>query len=119
MKTYATVPTEEMNAMLERLRAQEPRIRRETLTLAAEALLSEAQIEAPVLTGALKASHFLYHASADHALIGCNTNYALAVHETHPTRRHWFINAVQTNFHRVFEGAMKIVLDRAARRAGR
>lgn len=117
MRTYATVPTEEMTAMLERLRAQEPRIRRETLNLAAETLLSEAQIEAPVLTGLLKSSHWIYQVNADQAVIGVNTKYALAVHETHPTRKHWFINAVQTNFQRVFEGALKLALARAARRA--
>lgn len=115
-ETYAQLPMAEMQAMLNRLRDQAAPIRAEVLKVSAESLVSEAQLKSPVRTGLLKSSHTVVSTSDEEAIIGVNTRYALAVHETHPTNPRWFVNAIQTNFKRVFEGALKLTLDRAARR---
>jgi|GEM_PF-5623543 len=115
--TYAELPIEDIDAMLERLAAQEEPIRREALKIGAEALVSEAMVESPVLTGTLQASHTVFQADEDSAVIGVNTTYALPVHETHPTKSRWFISAVNRNFKRVMGGAIEVALGRAAGRA--
>ncbi|MCL4221044.1 MAG: HK97 gp10 family phage protein [Phycisphaerales bacterium] len=115
--TYAELPLGEMQEMLRRLKDQAEPIREGTLRLAAEALVSEAQMAAPVDTGLLKSAHLVIQVTDQEALIGTNTKYALAVHETHPTNKRWFVNAIVTNFQRVFEGALKITLARAGREA--
>lgn len=115
--TYAELPLGEMQNMLRRLKDQAAPIREDTLRLSATALVSEAQMAAPVDTGLLKSSHTVIQVTDQEALIGANTKYAMAVHETHPTQRRWFVNAITTNFQRVFEGALKLAMDRAARRA--
>lgn len=118
-QTYAQLPIAEMDAMLRRLGEQEKLIRKEAFDVGSEALVSEAQIESPVLTGFMKSTHVVFKSSDEEAIIGVNAGYALAVHETHPTNKRWFVNAIQMNFNRVFEGALKLALARAARRAGR
>jgi hypothetical protein len=109
-KTFAELPVAEMNAMLTKFKHAGDRAATRALDLATEALVSEAQVDAPVKTGFLKERHFVERVRPLLRLIGVNTTYALAVHETHKTKRRWFVNAVRTNFTRVFEGALKIAL---------
>lgn len=108
--TFAELPVAEMNATLEKFRRAGERAAERALDVGTEALVSEAQVDAPVKTGFLKERHFTEKVRPLLRLIGVNTTYALAVHETHKTKRRWFVNAIKTNFVRVFEGALKIAL---------
>ena len=108
MTAYLPIP--EMRAALDRLARQERPIARRALEIGAQALLSEAQRESPVRTGLLQNQHFAAPESPDEWLIGANTEYALPVHERHPSRRRWFLNAVKAHFERIFEGALRMAL---------
>jgi len=118
-RTYAKIDERGMESMLKRLRDQAPEIRHDSLTVGAEGLNSEAQIESPVLTGTTQSAHTVFQANEDEAVLGVNTDYALAVHETHPTKRRWYVNSVQRNFNRVMGGAITVALKRAAGRVRR
>lgn len=115
-KTFATAPLKEMNAALAALKRQEVPIRRRALAIAAEALLSAAQADAPVKTGFLKDAHISDLSDQDRPAIGANATYALAVHARHPTKAQWFLNAIVKNGKRVVEGALKIAMREAADR---
>lgn len=115
-ETYAELPIPEMERWLKQLRDLERPIAHRALDLSQEAILSEAQVDAPVLTGFLKESHFADDSDRDNRVIGANTTYALVVHETHPTKSRWFVNAIQKNGRRILEGAIKLALgERGAR----
>lgn len=116
--TYATLPLAEMDAYLRRLAQFPDEARRRALPEAAEAVLSEAQTESPRLTGFLSDAHDILADDTDKEggaiTIGANTSYAMAVHETHPTKKRWFTRAVVQHFPRIM-GAM---LTRLAREWG-
>lgn len=113
---YADVPTEKMVAALRGLRRQDRPIARRAIGLTAEALLSEAQDDAPVKTGALKGSHTVVEEDDEGVVIGVTVDYGLPVHQTHPTKERWFIGAIAANFSRVLEGAVRLALrERGAR----
>lgn len=114
--TYATVPVPGMRAMLRRLADQEAPIREETLDLAAPLILGESSALAPIRTG------FLAHDSAfddkqpdGSHVIGHGADYALAVHETHPTRSRFLVNAFVKHGRRILDGALDTVLARRIR----
>lgn len=110
------IPTPEMRAWTDDLRRQEKPIRTRALTLAGEALLSEAQHDAPIKTGFLKESHFLDASKAGdgEVTIGVGASYGLPVHERHASKKRWFIRAIVSNGARVFGKALEI----ATREAG-
>lgn len=105
--TYAHFPEAEMNATLAKFKRAGERAAAEALDVGAEAIVSEAQLDAPVKTGLLKERHFADRIRPLLRLIGVNTSYALAVHETHPTKKRWFVRALKEHFKRVMEGALK------------
>lgn len=115
--TYAHLPLAEMNQWLTQQVGQFPeQARPAVLREVAEAVLSEAQTQAPVLTGFLQNSHTVLEEDAQGITIGVNTTYALAVHETHPTRKRWFLRAIVQHLPRVMEAALKrLVRQRGAR----
>jgi hypothetical protein len=106
------IPTAEMNAVLARFRRAAPEAADRAMGAGLEVLVGEAQVEAPVRTGLLKERHFVRRVRAGEYMVGASTEYALAVHETHPTKRRWFVNAVTRNFRRVMEGALRMELRR-------
>ncbi|MCA9288920.1 MAG: HK97 gp10 family phage protein [Phycisphaerales bacterium] len=116
--TYAHLPLDDMQEYLRKL-GQFPReVRPLALNEVAEAVLSEAQVDAPVLTGTLQNSHTEFEDTSDRddgsIVIGANTVYALPVHETHPTKKRWFTRAIV----RTLPRAMERVLRRLARQKG-
>lgn len=117
--TFAELPVAEMSAMLDRYKRAGEAAAERALELGAEALVSEAQVEAPVKTGLLKEMHFADRVRKLLWIIGVNTSYAMAVHEVHPTRKRWFVNAVKEHFTRVFDGALKLALREEAEKVRR
>lgn len=114
--TFAELPTAEMNATLEEFKRASDRAAEEALATGTEALLSEAQFDAPVLTGALKESHAAVKVTRRLWMMIVNRSYALAVHETHPTKKRWFVNAIKLNFSRIFKAALERELRKEAGR---
>lgn len=116
--TYAHLPLDDMRDYLRKL-GQFPReVRPLALNEVAEAVLSEAQVDAPVLTGTLQNSHTVFEDTSDRddgaIVIGANTVYALPVHETHPTKKRWFTRVIV----RTLPRAMERVIRRLARQKG-
>ena len=117
----AEAPIREMQEALAALGAAERPVRRQALSLGAEAIVSEAQVEAPVLTGFLSESHTVQRGffARDRVRIGATAGYAAAVHETHPTKARWFLNAITTHAARILRGALEIAMrDNAPRPRG-
>jgi phage gpG-like protein len=71
-----------------------PKIRQRALREAAVTLRGDAQAEAPVRTGDLKASHTEDLSNPDKPVIGAGMSYAAAVHARHPTKAGWFRDVV-------------------------
>lgn len=114
-------PEAAMDMWLGELRKAERPLARRALALAGEALVSEAQMVAPVKKGFLKASHAKApREDADEVRIGASAVYGLAVHERHPdpSKRHWFLRAIVQNAGRIFERALKAAADRLDIRGG-
>lgn len=114
------LPLEEMQTYLRRMAALPDDLRRQALPEAAEAVLSEAQVHAPRLTGFLSDSHVVLQDETDQAggeiVIGVNTAYALAVHETHRTKKRWFTRNVVEHFPRVMgQLLVRLTRERGAR----
>lgn len=74
---------------------------------AGEALVGEAQVDSPIDKGVLADSHYVGEFDDGAQIIGVNTDYAMAVHETHPTKSRWFVNAIARNFQRVIEASIR------------
>lgn len=112
--TYAHLPLTEMNQYLQQLRQFPEQQRPAILREGGEAVLSEAQMEAPVLTGFLQNSHVVLDDTSEREggsiVIGVNTKYALAVHETHPTKKRWFLRAITQHLPRIMERVLKRAL---------
>ncbi len=94
MPGQAKFDTAPLTAALNRLRREEVTVRRRTLELSAEAIVGEAQFDAPVDTGLLKSQHIVDDSNPDKIQIGANTKYAAAVHERHPTKSQWFLKVM-------------------------
>ena len=106
--TYAEIDQAEMERALAPLRRAEPAIAERALDLASETLIAEAQAEAPVATGFLQGSHSVDTPRKGERVLGVNAGYALAVHETHPTKSRWFINTISRRAKEVFRGALQL-----------
>ncbi len=113
------IDTEGLSAVLGSLRAAAPGIRRRALRRAAEAIVGEAQFSAPVKTGTLKDAHVVDASDPDNVRIGANTTYAAAVHERHPTKGRWFLNAVVTKGPGILRKALAEAMEHAAKMAAR
>ena len=112
--TYAEYPRQEMDQFLGELGQWPAELRRDSLPLIAEAVLSEAQARSPVRWGTLQGSHTVGDRVEGLITIGANTDYALAVHETHKTKRRWFLRAILQHFPRI----ARAQLEHAARQKG-
>lgn len=113
--TECSINTEAMVATLRGLRDAAPEIRRRAGRRGGEALVGEAQFDAPVKTGALKESHVMDASNPDAVRIGANTTYAAAVHARHPTKAGWFLSAIVRNGPRIMKAALAEALEHAAR----
>lgn len=115
-KTGATLPIPEMREMLKRIKREEAPIRRAALRLAAESLNSDAQVDAPVLTGFLKDSHIVDHSNPNAPRIGANTTYAAAVHANHPTKSRWYLAAILGRGAATLRKALTIAIEAAGKK---
>lgn len=114
-------PEAAMDMWLGEIRKAERPLARRALSLAGEALVSEAQLNAPVKSGFLKASHVKApREDADEVRIGASAVYGLAVHQRHPdpSKRHWFLRSIVRNAGRIFERSLKAAADRLNIRGG-
>lgn len=115
-ETYATLPLADIKNFEQTIKSIPSEIREQVLLEMGEALVGEAQVDAPVRKGDLKESHYVSDFENEAVVIGTNTDYAMAVHERHPTKAHWFINAITRNFRRISQGAIeKALKERGAR----
>lgn len=135
-RTYAEINQAEVDDVMGRLANIAEETRERAIVYGAEAIHAEAQADSPVRTGFLQGSHTVDKRGARAqagrisrrtpvtvaasalrrrraVTIGVNASYALPVHETHPTKSRWFVNAVKANFHRVMKGAIKKALREA------
>jgi hypothetical protein len=81
-------------------------IRRAALKDAATTLMGDAQAEAPVRTGDLKASHAVDASDPDRVVIGAGISYAAVVHAVHPSKAGWFREVVVRRGPRVLRAAL-------------
>ncbi len=117
---HAHIQTEEMSAVLGRLAKESEPMSDRVIDLSAEAIVSEAQVEAPVDTGHLKSRHVVIEAARRaRAVIGALASYALAVHERHPTKAFWFLEAITRKGPTIIRRILEDELDKAGRRASR
>lgn len=113
--TRAISPVSQMDAWLVRVALDQPEI--DTLvTLANTAIASEAQMTAPVDTGDLKASHFANPAEDGVGELGASMQYAQAVHETHPTKAGWFLDAINAHARTIYGRLIRDTLRRKGAR---
>lgn len=90
---YSPIP--EMKAALARLKGQAPAVVARALAMAGEHIVSEAQGASPFKTGFLQSSHRAEAQEGGQRVdLVASAEYALAVHERHPSKKHWFLNAV-------------------------
>ncbi|MBL0922453.1 MAG: hypothetical protein IBJ10_10045 [Phycisphaerales bacterium] len=109
--------TRSIDAAFRTLAGQAPAVRAEAAALAAEAIVSEAQTDAPVLSGDLKDRHGHDSPREGVRRLYANIFYAAAVHARHPTKAGWFMAAMlRVGPGAVREGA-RIAIARAAERA--
>lgn len=103
-------PIPEMKAALARLKGHAPSVVVKALALAGEHIVSEAMADGvvPFKTGHLQASH---HADLDAAGrrvdLVASAEYALAVHERHPTKKHWFLGTITRIGPKAVEAALE------------
>lgn len=122
----ATAPIRELDEAIAALRALERPIANAALTELSEALVADAKFEAPKLKkelwtkyyrgGNLKKSHFTKKIKDGERHIGANISYAQVVHETHPTKKHWFLNVIVKNALPYTKRAIARALERSAAR---
>lgn len=114
-ETTAEIPIHQIRNFLNRLERLPDEIKPQVLEDIGDAILGEAQVDAPKLTGFLGESHYRKDFDGEAVVIGVNADYGLAVHETHPTKARWFWNAVVRNFPRVGRKAIiKALRERGA-----
>lgn len=114
-KTEATLPLDQMNRFNDRLRRIPEDIQDTVLIDLGEGIVGEAQFNAPVLSGHLAESHTVSEPDRGSIITGVNTPYAMSVHETHPTKARWFIEAINRNFARMARKAIvKALRERGA-----
>lgn len=104
--TRAIAPLDQMDRFLARVMLNEGEIN-DMVTEANTAIISEAQVIAPVDTGYLKETHFASPAEGGMGDIGASAVYAAAVHETHPTRAGWIIDTVNTHGRRIYGALLR------------
>ena len=115
-KTYAELDLTQIRRFERTIKRIPEDMRESVLRESGEALLGEAQVESPVLSGFLSESHYVGDFEDGAQIIGVNADYAMAVHENHPTKKHWFVNAIRKNFRRVIGRSIRQHLrDRGAR----
>lgn len=100
-ETYAKLELNKIRRFNRTIKRIPADIRPSVLAESGEVLVGEAQHDAPKLTGFLGESHYVGEFKNDVQIIGVNADYGLAVHETHPTKEQWFVNAIAKNFRRV------------------
>ena len=105
-ETKATIPTQQIKNFTDRLKRLPDEIKPEVLEDMGDDILGEAQTTAPIKSGALAESHYRNDFQDDGVVIGVNVDYGLPVHETHPTKSQWFLNAIVRNFARVSRKAI-------------
>ena len=104
---------DELNAELRRQARRAPDMGLESVEIAAESLVSDAQTEAPVRTGFLVDQHIVeVRRPQKDVLIGANTTYAAAVHANHPTKAGWLLNTILANGMSAVRAAGEIVFRR-------
>lgn len=99
--TFANAPIGAMNTWLLGQVALSPEERDEDITLVAEAVVSEAQLSAPVDKGFLKAEHDVLEVRDGEATVGAYAEYAAAVHARHPSKAGWFQRAIRMHYRRM------------------
>lgn len=110
MKTEANAPIGLMNAWLLKKVAVTDAERDTLLVTSAEAVNSEAQINAPIKTGDLKDSHFVGAVEDGQISVGASIAYAAAVHAKHPTKANWYADAIRNNYRRVVGVQLRALL---------
>lgn len=105
--TYADLPMKKILGFQRVMRRIPEDMRQDVLEESGEALVGEAQVTAPIKTGNLSESHYVGDFDDGAQIIGVNTDYAMAVHETHPTKKRWFRKAIAKNFRRVIAKSIK------------
>lgn len=108
-----------LRSALSKLRRALPEDAERILRLSAEGMQSEAQVDAPIRTGFLKETHGVARVDDKRAELRISAQYALAVHETHPTKSRWALNAWLREGPRIIEKAAELVLGERARRASK
>lgn len=115
MTTRAIAPLDQMDAFAARA-ALTPQEIDTNVTLCNTAIISEAQIEAPVLTGFLKETHFAADAQDGMGELGASAEYAAVVHETHPSKQGWILRAINTHGRTIYGRRFRALLrDKGAR----
>ena len=115
-ETVAQLPLDEIKRFERTLRRIPQEISEPVLDEVGETLVGEAQVDSPVDKGVLSESHYAGDFENGAKIIGVNTDYAMAVHETHPTKSRWFFDAIQRNFRRVTRASIRKQLrERGAR----
>lgn len=111
-ETVAELPLAQIKRFERTMKRIPEEIREDVLLDLGEGLIGEAQFNAPVDTGHLAESHFVSDYNQGEVIIGANAPYAFPVHETHPTKAHWFINAITRNFERMTKASIRKHLKR-------
>jgi len=88
------LPTPEVRRAVQTFRREGLRIGDEVLGLASEQTVSDAQVESPVLTGAMRESHFVRQERPFKRTLGASIQYSAAVHKLHPSKAGWFRQTV-------------------------
>ncbi|MEN0020922.1 MAG: HK97 gp10 family phage protein [Planctomycetota bacterium] len=113
--TYAELDTRAQQRIMDEVEQLAKELRPDVVREVGEAVIGEAQELAPVRTGTLKNSDFVDDtdlADKGQIVIGFGADYALAVHETHPTRSRFLADAIK----RFLPTTMRKAIRRALRR---
>lgn len=108
---YSPIP--EMKAALARLKGQAPAVVAKALAQAGENIVSEAMADGvvPFKDGHLQASHRAeMQDDGQRVDLVAGIEYALAVHERHPTKKHWFLNTVTGIGPKAVEAALEAAM---------
>lgn len=112
--------TSAVEANLRAMQRAAPAVQRRALRLTAEAIGAEAasQQSIPIKTGALQGSHTVQEMDGGRRVrFGFNIVYAAAVHERHPTKPGFLVNAITRQGQRIARAVMRRVF--AESRGGR
>lgn len=119
MAEKPSIDTSVVQRGLDRLRRQAPALRDRAAKLTAEGIVAEAasQDRVPIKTGFLQGSATVVD-DGDRFTFGFNANYAAPVHETHPSKSKFLLNAIVEEGKRIVEAATRIAFRESVKKAG-